>query len=93
MVVGRLKRMIVRNSATCVHCGEVMGCTHIDPQVWVTHRCDDATFAIRGGNQVSERSGSLVDYDDTSVYQNVIALSCVYNAGGDKFFLPEESAA
>lgn len=87
--LGRLVRMIVRNSVSCVHCGEVLACTIQPLDSWVEHLCDDAQFGIRGGCERTERMGSNNDYSESCVYQNVVALGSVHNTLGKTFFPPE----
>lgn len=81
--------MIVRNSAECAHCGEVVTCTAKFPAEWVTHRCDDGSFSIGGGAREMKRMGSTTDYQETTVYQNVIAVSCSANPEKRPVLLPE----
>lgn len=91
--LGRLVRLIVRNSVACCHCGEVVACTQMSPKTWVEHICDDTQFAIRGGTEATERSGSNVDYTESTRYENVIAVGHIHNPTGQGYFPPVKEEA
>lgn len=84
-------RMIIRNSVSCVHCGEVVGCTQRSVDAWVEHKCDDSDFAIAGGAEHLDRMGSPTDYQESSAFQTVVALHKVYNPTGQHYFGPNET--
>lgn len=82
--------MVVRNSAECAHCGEVVSCTHKSPLEWVQHDCEEGTFKIRGGGEYIERLGVAANYQDTSVVQLTAALDRKYNPTGQSYFDPRK---
>lgn len=87
--LGRICRVIVRNSAACKHCGVEINCTDKDPEDWVTHECTEGWFAIRGGLVSTESNGSNADHTRTWVFRFLVGVQARHNPDRKGYWAPD----
>lgn len=59
----------------------------------VSHTCEEGEFMISGGTKYIDRIGSMADYEDSNVFQHVIAVHKIYNIKGLEYVGPKQDVA